>query len=125
MRVEKLGLLLLSSIVIGASALGNAGTAEAAKPQADMFYNYYQGGGASGEPTAMYPAPLSSVPSRVGHTHVTYQPLMPHEFLYPHARRYSRYDSALSPLPVNTTKVKWMHRPLVQGRVLDWKAFNR
>lgn len=49
----------------------------------DLFYNYYVGPQPSGTAAQMYVSPLP-VPARVGHTYVTYQPLMPHEFLYAH-----------------------------------------
>jgi hypothetical protein len=56
----------------------------------DLFYNFYVPptcGGMGGE---MYPAP-GLVPAYVGQTYFTYQPLMPHEFLYKHRRVYHRY----------------------------------
>jgi hypothetical protein len=57
----------------------------------DLFYNYYVPpgeGGAVG--AALYPSPRPT-PPLVGHTYVTYQPLMPHEFLYRHHRTYVRW----------------------------------
>ena len=56
----------------------------------DLFYNYYVGPYPCGTVAAMYVSPLP-VPANVGHTYTTYQPLMPHEFLYRHHRRYHRY----------------------------------
>ncbi|OHB78200.1 MAG: hypothetical protein A2W31_06710 [Planctomycetes bacterium RBG_16_64_10] len=58
----------------------------------DLFYNYYVGPAryAGGVPAGMYPAPLPT-PPLVGHTYITYQPLMPHEFLYHHHRTYHRH----------------------------------
>ncbi len=56
----------------------------------DLFYNYYEGpsAGAFGGATAqMYISPLP-VPANVGHTYITYQPLMPHEMLYHHHRSH-------------------------------------
>jgi hypothetical protein len=38
----------------------------------------------------MYVAPRP-VPANVGHTYITYQPLMPHEFMYKHHRTYHQY----------------------------------
>ena len=38
----------------------------------------------------MYIAPRP-VPAFVGHTYYTYQPLMPHEFMYPHWKSYRKY----------------------------------
>ena len=56
----------------------------------DLFYNYYAGPGPSGVPAALYVAP-GPVPVHVGHTYVTYQPFMPHEFMYKHHRSYYNY----------------------------------
>ena len=56
----------------------------------DLFYNHYVGPGPSGVPAAMYTAPLP-VPANVGHTYVTYQPFMPHEFMYKHHRSTYNY----------------------------------
>jgi len=59
----------------------------------DLFYNYYVGPADSPNPygansvAAMYPSPVP-VPPLVGHTYITYQPLLPHEFLYPHHHKY-------------------------------------
>ena len=53
-----------------------------------MFYNYYaQPGPYNGAAAEMYVCPRP-VPAHVGHTWVTYQPLMPHEFMYKHKRSY-------------------------------------
>jgi hypothetical protein len=56
----------------------------------DLFYNYWIGGycGANTAPLYISPRP---VPPHVGHTFITYQPLMPHEFMYKHHRTYHRY----------------------------------
>ncbi|HIF34376.1 MAG TPA: hypothetical protein EYG57_17475 [Planctomycetes bacterium] len=43
-----------------------------------------------GVPTQLYVSP-GPVPQFVGHTYITYQPLMPHQFLYPHVDKYHRY----------------------------------
>jgi len=47
----------------------------------DLFANYQVGPNPSGAAAAMYVSPRP-VPARVGHTYTTYQPLMPHEFMY-------------------------------------------
>jgi hypothetical protein len=60
--------------------------------QKDLFYNYYAAPGPfNGAAAEMYVAPRP-VPPHVGHTWVTYQPLMPHEFLYKHHRSYYTYN---------------------------------
>ena len=56
----------------------------------DLFYNFYvPPGGCAGVPAQLYVSPRPT-PPLVGHTYVTYQPLMPHEFLYKHYRVYHR-----------------------------------
>jgi len=56
--------------------------------QKDLFYNYYaQPGPYNGAAAGMYVSPRP-VPPFVGHTYVTYQPYMPHEYLYKHHRAY-------------------------------------
>ena len=57
---------------------------------ARLFYNYYAPTQGGGIPAGMYPAPRQ-VPLIVGHTYNTYQPLMPHEFMYRHYRAYHHY----------------------------------
>ena len=56
----------------------------------DLFYNYYVGNGCDQVGAQLYVAP-QPVPPLVGHTFITYQPLMPHEFLYQHHHTYYRY----------------------------------
>ena len=56
----------------------------------DLFYNFYEGPNPSGAATRMYISP-QPVPPHVGHTYTTYQPLMPHEYLYRHTRSHYAY----------------------------------
>ncbi|WP_425617831.1 hypothetical protein NA78x_001520 [Anatilimnocola sp. NA78] len=58
--------------------------------QPDLFYNYYAPANCGGVGAELYLSPRP-VPAHVGHTYITYQPLMPHEFLYHHHRTYHRY----------------------------------
>jgi hypothetical protein len=75
-----------------------------------LFYNFYAPNNCGGAPAAMYVAPYP-VPQFVGHTYYTYQPLMPHEFMYPHARTYRNYyDEGRG---INRTKVHWYSNPVV------------
>jgi hypothetical protein len=75
----------------------------------DLFYNFYVPNQCGGAPAAMYIAPRP-VPALVGHTYYTYQPLMPHEMLYPHHRTYRQwYDDGRG---VTRTKVAWYCNPL-------------
>ena len=56
----------------------------------DLFYNFYVPPGAPGSVGAqLYLCPRPT-PPLVGHTYITYEPLMPHEFLWRHYREYSR-----------------------------------
>ncbi len=60
--------------------------------QKDLFYNYYaQPGPYNGAAAGMYVSPRP-VPTHVGHTYVTYQPYMPHEYLYAHKRSYYTHN---------------------------------
>lgn len=56
----------------------------------DLFYNFYPDTTSSQTGAEMYISPRP-VPAHVGHTYITYQPLMPHQFLYPHHHSYQRY----------------------------------
>ena len=56
----------------------------------DLFANYQVGPHPSGTAAQMYVSPLP-VPPHVGHTYTTYQPLMPHEYLYKHTRSHYAY----------------------------------
>lgn len=56
-------------------------------PQPDLFYNYYPNTSAGVNSANLYPAPYPT-PPHVGHTYYTYQPLLPHEYLYEHSRVY-------------------------------------
>ena len=59
----------------------------------DLFYNFYvPPAGAPSVGAELYPCPRPT-PPLVGHTYITYQPLMPHEFLYHHHRTYNYYHS--------------------------------
>lgn len=57
----------------------------------DLFYNSYVGPLPSGTAAQMYVSPLP-VPAHMGHTYTTYQPFMPHEYLYHHKRSYYNYN---------------------------------
>jgi hypothetical protein len=60
------------------------------RPPYDLFYNFYVPPGPSGGVGAeLYVSPQPT-PPYVGHTWITYQPFLPHEFLYHHCRTYFR-----------------------------------
>ena len=56
---------------------------------------------------ALYPSPRP-VPPMVGYTYIPYEPLAPHEFLYPHHRLYVRKNPGDG---VTRTSVTYWHRP--------------
>ena len=56
----------------------------------DLFANYYFGPQPSGTTAQMYISPVP-VPANVGHTYTTYQPWMPHEYMYKHMRSHYAY----------------------------------
>ena len=56
----------------------------------DLFYNFYEGPQPCGTAAQMYISPLP-VPANVGHTYTTYQPWMPHEYMYKHVRSNYAY----------------------------------
>lgn len=105
----RIRLLLSALALLAAGALldATADTAQAqttcqVAPQYDLFYNYYVG--PPGVPAAMFVCPRPT-PTFVGHTYITYQPLLPNEFLYRHTKVYRRYAGGVR--PVNATMVRW------------------
>ena len=72
--------------------------------EGDLFYNYYVppvGPNSVGAELYLCPRPT---PPLVGHTYITYQPLMPHEMLYQHHRVYkTKHEDA----PKTRTSVHW------------------
>jgi hypothetical protein len=79
--------LCYALVAAGLALAGSFGARSAVAD--DLFYNYYVGSPAR-LPAQLYISPRP-VPPHVGHTWITYQPLMPHEFLYKHKRTYYRY----------------------------------
>ncbi|MBN2580527.1 MAG: hypothetical protein JXB10_16195 [Pirellulales bacterium] len=98
-------LILVCFLVMGFSIL--SATASAELPyygSEDLFYNYYVppvGAGSVGAQMYLCPRPT---PPLVGHTYITYQPLMPHEFLWRHRRSYVRNHADGSR---TYTRVRW------------------
>lgn len=73
----------------------------------DLFYNYYSNG-QNQVNAEMYLSP-GPVPPFVGNTWVTYQPFMPHNYLYPHKDKYhNHYDYGRG---TNRTKIKYSVAP--------------
>ncbi len=94
-RLLRSSVMWFAVAVVAASLLVDVDSAQAGgrrRVASDMFYNYYVPPGACGVVGAeLYPSPRPA-PPWVGHTYYTYQPLMPHEFLYRHHRTYIRYN---------------------------------
>jgi len=77
-----------------------------------LFYNFYAPNYCGGVPAELYVAPRP-VPPLVGHTYYTYQPLMPHEFMYPHHRTYRKwYNDGRG---MTRTRAIWYHAPVIFG----------
>lgn len=73
-----------------------------------LFQNQYAPS-PSGATAQLYPAPIQ-VPAVVGQSHYSYEPLMPHEFLYSHQRTYYRYyDGGRG---MTRTRVLWTRMPI-------------
>lgn len=81
----------------------------------DLFYNFYSQG-LCDRTAGMYPSPYPT-PLIAGRTYITYQPLMPHEYMYWHHRSYHRYYDGGKGL--NRTLVKYSRNPaaVALGRV--------
>ncbi len=87
-RMLRLSLAALALLVAWTLDLGTCQAANRVSGN-DLFYNYYVAPGCGGVGAQMYLCPRPT-PPWVGHTYITYQPLMPHEFLYKHHRVYHR-----------------------------------
>lgn len=77
----------------------------------DLFYNFYVAPACGGGGAQLYVSP-QPVPASVGHTYITYQPLLPHEMLYAHQHYYHRYYNGGRGL--TRTHVKYSVSPLTQ-----------
>jgi hypothetical protein len=90
-RLSGLGAIALVALAAGGFLFDTAPSAcafDRGGGGQDLFYNYYVPAGPDGgAPVAMYVSPRPTPPF-VGQTYITYQPLMPHEFLHPHVRVY-------------------------------------
>ena len=99
--------------LFGSNCKDGQGCREKQYGQPDLFYNYYVAPGCGYQPAQMYISP-GPVPAVVGHTYVTYQPFMPHEWMYPHERTYHRYyDDGRG---LTRTKVSWYAPPAMPSR---------
>lgn len=91
LKVLRIAVVLAAVLAAWNLTLGDSDQACAAgrnRTAPNLFYNYYVPPG-PGVGAQLYLAPRPT-PPLVGHTYVTYQPLMPHEFLHQHCRIYWR-----------------------------------
>jgi hypothetical protein len=91
---------LAAGLLLAAGALTAPALAVHNQGPSDLFYNYYvpPGGGCGGVGAQLYVSPRP-VPPLAGHTWITYQPLLPQEYMYGHCRTYYTYHPG-----VGTTK---------------------
>ena len=100
-KLVSIPIALAAAVAICCCVVGQGSLAVAGD---NLFYNYYvppSGGGSLG--AALYVSPRPT-PPLVGHTYVTYPPLMPHELLYPHHRTYLTQHPDGS---MTRTRVSW------------------
>ena len=81
--------IIMGCILVSDASAQNQAAANQTPLAANLFYNYYTQG-ANQVNAQMYIAPRP-VPAYVGHSYYTYQPLMPHEHMYTHARNYYKW----------------------------------
>ncbi|MBI3463751.1 MAG: hypothetical protein HY000_11945, partial [Planctomycetes bacterium] len=110
--MKRTSIQTLVAVAWAASAglFGSAAMAQEPYPEAyypghpKLFRNYYVGGpDCQSAPAQLYVSPRPT-PAYVGHTWITYEPLMPHEFLYAHHRTYRAHHADGS---CTKTKVRW------------------
>jgi len=93
--------VLISVLCVSAQP---AAAADRVRSNGDLFYNYYvPPTWAGGVGAQLYLSPRPT-PPMVGHTFITYQPLMPSEFLYHHHRSYYNFHPDGR---ITRTSVKW------------------
>ena len=108
--------LLLLVAVAAILALGVPEAEARHRTSPDLFYNYYvPPGPAGGTGAELYVSPRPT-PPMVGHTWITYQPLLPHEFMYRHKRCYVRHNPGAG---LTCTKVRY-GRNRLQALVPTW-----
>jgi len=108
--------LLLLVVLATTWALGTQSAEARHRVAPDLFYNYYVPPGRCGGVGAeLYVSPRPT-PPMVGHTWMTYQPLMPHEYMYKHCRHYVRRNPCAG---LTCTKVRYGHHGL-HGILPTW-----
>lgn len=114
---------ILAALAMFAALAFVSHTASAQTGQGNLpnyLFPQYTTQGQGGMTAGQYPAP-HPVPSHVGESYYTYQPLMPHEMMYEHQRSYYNYynDGSFKGggPSLNVTSVRWQnghggYRPL-------------
>ena len=101
---------------------GNGGCQPYAYGNNDLFANYYTPMTCGAMPAALYVSPNSTIPPLVGHTHITNEAFMPHEFLYPHHRNYHRnYDGGRG---LTRTSVHYYYPPVRTAGAVVLQTFR-
>ena len=106
LRIGMIAVVLVGLTVAGLADLGTSSEAQAGCHRRsgpnDLFYNYYiPPGPYVGAQLYVCPRPT---PPMVGHTYYTYQPLLPHEYMYRHHRTYCRKNPGAG---WTKTRVSW------------------
>jgi hypothetical protein len=99
----------LAVVVLATCGLASSASAQQSYLPHPMFSNEYTQGNANQATAQMYVAPVP-VPTWVGHTYYTYQPLYPHQMMYLHEHRYHNYYDGGRGL--NRTGVKYWTNPV-------------
>ena len=88
-RILAIGVLIVVALLV-ACQTDRADAAVRYRTPSDQFCNHYVPAvGYQGQAALLYVAPRPA-PPLVGYTYITYEPLMPHEFLWKHCRCYKR-----------------------------------
>lgn len=111
-RLSRIATLAAAAVLLAGALGGQAQAQQRTSHTGDLFYNYYTEPGYGGLSAEMYLSPRPT-PPLVGHTYITYQPLLPHEFLYPHRRTYSTANANGG---TTKTNVRWFSDPLLVPR---------
>lgn len=111
---QKFSQAAITAVLVAATWFAVAGDLRAqgygAPGWANPEPNYYaMPTGSEGLTAALYPSPRPT-PPLVGQTYITYEPLVPHEFLHAHHRSYKTRSGDCQGT-VTRTSVTWRHRP--------------
>lgn len=123
MRVTLVALIMAACLAVGTTQVRADGCCPECGPRfpgckpygetyrGDLFYNFYSQGYCD-RPAGIYPSPMPT-PLMAGRTYITYQPLMPHEYMYKHHRSYHMYYDGGKGL--NRTLVNYSTNPVASA----------